>query len=114
MREMTQEEALRIIRNVAEHNTHDVPMPAQVAAAVGQVTAESNERMRLVGQMLEVYSAVAAVGEMIKKQVYHRHPVDGKEAAEALVEIYEQMYLLETLWIQASDPAPKTLLGQEV
>lgn len=114
MKPMSQDEALRIIRNVADHNPHDIPTPAQVAAAVGLAASGLDENLKLVLQMLSAYAALGRVGEMIKKQVYHQHPTDRKDSLVAMEQVYEELFVLEALWMMVIPPAPKTLLGQEV
>lgn len=112
MKPMSQEEALRIIHNVAEHNTHNSPAQVErVNQAVGRAAWDLDERMRLVQQMLEVYAVVGAMGEMIKKQVYHQHSPNRLDALHAIAQANEQLYLLEALWMMTMPPAPKTLLG---
>lgn len=114
MKPMTQEDALRIIRNVSDRIAHETPILDQVVAAVGKGKWDVDERMRLVQQMLEVFSVVGTMGEMIKKQVYHGHPPERLAALKAIEQAYEQIGLLEVLWMVAIPPAPKTLLDQEV
>lgn len=108
MKPMSQEEALRIIHNVADHNPHDTPTPMKAAAW------DIDERMRLVQQMLEVYSIVGTMGEMVKKQVYHQHPACWADALHAIAQANEQLYLLEALWMMTMPPEHKTLLDPDV
>lgn len=114
MKPMSQDEALRIIRNVADHNPHDIPTPAQVAAAVGQAASGLDENLKLVLQMLSAYAALGRVGELIKKQIYHEHPPNRMDAMVTVEKVYEELFVLEALWMMVIPPTPKTLLDQEV
>lgn len=115
MKPMSQEEALRIIHNVAEHNTHNSPAQVErVNQAVGRAAWDLDERMRLVQQMLEVYAVVGAMGEMIKKQVYHGHSPNRLDALHAIAQANEQLYLLEALWMMTMPSEHKTLLDPDV
>lgn len=53
---MSLDDALRIIRNVTEHNTRDIPSPGQVAEAVGVVSLD---------QVVKVSESLAKLAQMI-------------------------------------------------
>lgn len=79
MKPMTQDEALRIIRAVAELNTHDVPQPPRPESDV-----QADYERTLTRTSLDLIYEAARATEMVKKYVFHEHELSFTELMEAI------------------------------
>lgn len=111
LKPMDQREALRIIHNVASHNPHDVPMPSQIVAAAATMVDRAAYDRQLVRSGLDLISEAAQVTELVKKHVYHEHPLRMQALMETLRMIRLTCQRIETIVNEC--PTPNMVLEPE-
>lgn len=109
LKPMDQQEALRIIQNVASHNPHDVPMPSQIVSAAATVVDRAAYERQLVRSAFDLICGAAEVTELIKKHVYHEHPLRMQALMETLRMIRLTCQRIENIVNEC--PLPNKVLG---
>lgn len=84
MKPMSQEEALRIIHNVAEHNTREIPMPSQVVTAAATVVNQANTQKDLLYETSQLIDEAAVILGIVNRWISRGVAI---ESARALASI---------------------------
>lgn len=104
MKPMTQDEALRIIRNVA--------LPQQIVAAATEMGDRDAFKRELQRGGLELGASAGRVIDTIKKHVFHEHPLSRPEMLELIFQV--RLACQDIEMVVNEGPKPKTLLDQGV
>lgn len=81
---MPLQDALRILRNVSEHNTREIPMPSQVVTAAATVVNQANTQKDLLYETSQLIDEAAVILGVVNRWISRGIAI---ESARALASI---------------------------